>query len=70
VELHHRPLAEPDVNLSAHPAPIKQTCRSADSPVDEESLALHGEPLQNWLAWFSPTLELFLFRREVPTRND
>src|SRR5260370_23548488 len=21
---HHRPLAEPDVNLSAHPAPIKQ----------------------------------------------
>jgi hypothetical protein len=27
-ELHHRPLAEPDVNLSAHPAPIKQTRQS------------------------------------------
>src|SRR6266566_3201255 len=26
--LHHRPLAEPDVNLSAHPAPIKQTRQS------------------------------------------
>jgi hypothetical protein len=26
-EFHHRPLAEPDVNLSAHPAPIKQTRR-------------------------------------------
>ena len=26
--LHHRPLAEPDVNLSAHLAPIKQTRRS------------------------------------------
>jgi hypothetical protein len=25
---HHRPLAEPDVNLSAHPAPIKQTRQS------------------------------------------
>ena len=25
--LHHRPLAEPDVNLSAHPAPIKHTRR-------------------------------------------
>jgi hypothetical protein len=28
VESHHQPLAEPDVNLSAHPAPIKQTCQS------------------------------------------
>ena len=28
VGLHHRPLAEPDVNLSAHPAPIRQTYRS------------------------------------------
>src|SRR5438270_1540598 len=28
VGLHHRPLAEPDVNLSAHPAPIKQTSQS------------------------------------------
>ena len=27
-ELHPEALAEPDVNLSAHPAPIKQTCRS------------------------------------------
>src|SRR5215470_10436444 len=27
-ELHPEPLAEPDVNLSAHPAPIKQTVRS------------------------------------------
>ena len=26
--LHHRPLAEPDVNLSAHPAPIKHTRQS------------------------------------------
>ena len=26
--LRHRPLAEPDVNLSAHPAPIKQTRQS------------------------------------------
>jgi hypothetical protein len=26
--LHHRPLAEPDGNLSAHPAPIKQTRQS------------------------------------------
>jgi hypothetical protein len=25
---HHRPLAEPDMNLSAHPAPIKQTRQS------------------------------------------
>src|ERR1039457_2983486 len=31
-ELHHRPLAEPDVNLSAHPAPIKQTRRSYRDP--------------------------------------
>jgi len=39
-ELHRRPLAEPDVNLSAHPAPIKQTgqsnglsvCRTHRSP--------------------------------------
>ena len=27
-EFHHRPLVEPDVNLSAHPAPIKQTRQS------------------------------------------
>ena len=27
-EFHRRPLAEPDVNLSAPPAPIKQTRRS------------------------------------------
>ena len=27
-EFHHRPLAEPDGNLSAHPAPIKQTSQS------------------------------------------
>ena len=27
-EFHHRPLAEPDGNLSAHPAPIKQTRQS------------------------------------------
>ena len=27
-ELHPEPLAEPDVSLSAHPAPIKQTLRS------------------------------------------
>ena len=26
--MHRRPLAEPDVNLSAHPAPIKQTSQS------------------------------------------
>ena len=26
--MRHRPLAEPDVNLSAHPAPIKQTRQS------------------------------------------
>jgi len=26
--LHHRPLAEPDVSLSTHPAPIKQTRQS------------------------------------------
>jgi hypothetical protein len=27
---HHRPLAEPDVNLSAHPAPIKQQTRQSN----------------------------------------
>src|SRR5216110_2302999 len=39
-ELHRRPLAEPDVSLSTHPAPIKQTgqsnglsvCRTHRSP--------------------------------------
>jgi hypothetical protein len=28
VEFHHQPLAEPDLNVSAHPAPIKQTLQS------------------------------------------
>jgi len=31
-ELHPEALAEPDVNLSAHPAPIKQTCQSYRYP--------------------------------------
>ena len=36
-ELHRRPLAEPDVNLSAHPAPITQTAGEyAKFPVNEQ----------------------------------
>src|ERR1039458_6037482 len=31
-ESHREPLAEPDMNLSAHPAPIKQTLRSYRYP--------------------------------------
>src|SRR5215470_4438453 len=31
-EFHPEPLAEPDVNLSAHPAPIRQTFRSCQYP--------------------------------------
>jgi hypothetical protein len=32
MESHREPLAEPDMNLSAHPAPIKQTLRSYRYP--------------------------------------
>jgi hypothetical protein len=31
-ESHPEPLAEPDVSLSAHPAPIKQTLRAYRYP--------------------------------------
>src|SRR6266478_308743 len=41
---HLEPLAEPDVNLSAHPAPIKQTLRSYRYP------SVRREPCVPWQA--------------------
>ena len=41
-ESHPEPLAEPDVNLSAHPAPIKQTLRSYRYP------SVRREPCVPW----------------------
>jgi hypothetical protein len=42
---HLEPLAELDVNLSAHPAPIKQNSDHTDIPVYEESPEFRGKPL-------------------------
>src|ERR1700730_4907515 len=42
-ELHPEALAEPDVNLSAHPAPIKQTCRSYRSPSGQREPFVTGQ---------------------------
>src|SRR5207244_7081108 len=50
-ESHPEALAEPDVNLSAHPAPIKQTCRSyqgasvrRDPVAPRQAVARTGSP--------------------------
>jgi hypothetical protein len=43
-ESHPEPLAEPDVNLSAHPAPIKQTRRAYRYP------SVRREPFVPWQA--------------------
>ena len=43
-ELHPEALAEPDVNLSAHPAPIKRTCQSYRYP------NVRREPFVPWQA--------------------
>ena len=41
-----QPLAEPDVNLSAHPAPIKQTRQSSDLPMYKEIHTFRRQPFQ------------------------
>ena len=52
--LHHRPLAEPEVNLSAHPAPIKQTRQSNGLPVARIEVLLF--PVASVMRLLDPTL--------------
>jgi len=42
VGLHHQPLSERCVNLSIHTAPIRQTYRSCQPPMRQETGALPG----------------------------
>ena len=54
--LHRRPLAEPDVNLSAHPAPIKQTRQSNGLSVARSEVLLF--PVASVMRPLDPTPSL------------